>query len=84
MLVGLSGRFGKGTRKMKKVIVSSILVLSFIICASAQQTVDPQKIAPAKSVQAVDKSTLNKKTSIVQPKTSTTGTNWSKIKDLFR
>jgi hypothetical protein len=65
---------------MKKLITSSILVLSFIICASGQANTVTQNSASSKSVQTVDKTTLNKKT-IVQPKGVT---NWSKIKDLFR
>jgi hypothetical protein len=65
---------------MKKLIISSSIVLSFIICGSAQQGADTQNVAPAKSVQSVDKSALGKKT-IVNPKPPT---NWSKIKDLFR
>jgi hypothetical protein len=65
---------------MRKPIISSVILLSFIICASAQVSVDSQKIAPAKTGQSVDKNALNKKT-IVNPKAAT---NWSKIKDLFR
>jgi hypothetical protein len=65
---------------MKKLLISLVLVFSFSICASAQQSPIAQKAAPAKTVQSVDKSTLNKKT-ITLPKTPT---NWSKIKDLFR
>lgn len=65
---------------MKKLIVSSVLVFSFIVCASAQQGTDSQKVAPAKSVQTVDKGSLDKKAHVTPPG----GTNWSKIKDLFR
>ena len=65
---------------MRKLIISSAIVLSFIICASAQQSAETQKSAPAKSVQTVEKSSLGKKT-ITVPKPPT---NWSKIKDLFR
>lgn len=65
---------------MRKLIISTAIVFSFIICASAQQSTDTQNVVPAKSVQTVDKNALNKRT-IVIPKPPT---NWSKIKDLFR
>jgi hypothetical protein len=65
---------------MKKLIISSILVLSFIFCASAQQIESQSKVDSVKAVQTVDKNSLNKKT-IVNPKNPT---NWSRIKDLFR
>jgi ABC-type Fe3+-hydroxamate transport system substrate-binding protein len=66
---------------MKRIITSSVLVLSFILCVSAQQ-VESQasQSSSVKTTQTVNKNTLNKRTIII-PKAPT---NWSKIKDLFR
>jgi hypothetical protein len=64
---------------MKKIIISSILVFSFMLCASAQVG-SPAKVDSVKAVQTVYTNALGKKT-IVNPKPPT---NWSKIKDLFR
>jgi hypothetical protein len=68
---------------MKKLVNSSILILSFIICVSAQMGSDVLKIPASKSIQTTDKGALNKKTIVTNPK-GQAPTNWSKIKDLFR
>lgn len=57
-----------------------MLVLSLILCASAQQGGSVAKVDSVKAVQTIDKNALTKKT-IINPKPPT---NWSKIKDLFR
>jgi hypothetical protein len=65
---------------MRKIIISAILVFSFMICVSAQQQVSQSQSDSVKAVQTADKNTLNKK-SIVNPKPPT---NWSRIKELFK
>jgi hypothetical protein len=64
---------------MKKTVLASVAILSFIICAFAQAPVSSSD--SLKSAQKIETVSFNKKTSIVTPKPPT---NWSKIKDLFR
>jgi hypothetical protein len=74
------GLDSEGTMLMRKIIISSFVVFSFIICASAQQPGAQSQSDSVKVVQTSDKNTLNKKT-ITNPKPPT---NWSRIKELFK
>jgi hypothetical protein len=67
---------------MKKIIISSILVFSFILCASAQVG-SPAQVDSVKAVQTTHTNALGKKTIVSDP-LGQKPTNWSRIKDLFR